>query len=182
MSETLVLSQSYEPVARVPWQRAITLLWEGKVEVVEEYEDWTVKSVTLEFKVPSVIRFLKKVFGRKRAVKFSRENVYARDGGRCQYCSTKVPRPEATYDHVVPRAQGGQTRWENIVIACVPCNQKKGGRTPEQARMALLSTPVKPKKLPDTVRVTFTYQKGMPASWANWLRSVQYWNGELDQT
>lgn len=182
MSETLVLSQSYEPVARVPWQRAITLLWEGKVEVVEEYEDWTVKSVTLEFKVPSVIRFLKKVFGRKRAVKFSRENVYARDNGRCQYCSTKVARPEATYDHVLPRSQGGQTRWENIVIACVPCNQKKGGRTPEQAGMKLLSTPVKPKKLPDTVRVTFTYQKGMPASWANWLRSVSYWNGELEQS
>lgn len=178
--ETLVLSQSYEPVARVSWQRAITLLFENKVEVVEEYEDWTVKSVTIEFKVPSVIRFLKKVIGRKRAVKFSRENVFARDSGRCQYCASKVTRPEATYDHVVPRAQGGQTRWENIVIACVPCNQKKGGRTPEQAKMHLLSVPVKPKKLPDTVRLTFTFQKGMPASWATWLRSVQYWNGELE--
>lgn len=179
--ETLVLSQSYEPVAKVSWQRAITLLWEGKVEVVEEYEDWTVRSVTLEIKVPSVIRFLKKVFGRKRAVKFSRENVYARDNGRCQYCSNKVARPEATYDHVVPRSQGGQTTWTNIVISCVPCNQKKGGRTPEQAHMKMLSTPVKPKKLPDTVRVTFTYRNGMPESWRNWLRSVEYWNGELEQ-
>lgn len=178
--ETLVLSQSYEPVARVSWQRAITLIWEGKVEVVEEYENWTVKSVTLEFKVPAVIRFLKKVFGRKRAVKFSRENVYARDNGRCQYCATKVARPEATYDHVLPRTQGGQTRWENIVISCVPCNQKKGGRTPEQAKMVLLSQPVKPKKLPDTVRLTFTYRKGMPESWANWLRSTAYWNTELE--
>lgn len=179
--ETLVLSQSYEPVARVPWQRAITLIWEGKVEVVEEYEDWTVKSVTLEFKVPSVIRFLKKVFGRKRAVKFSRENVYARDGGRCQYCSTKVARAESTYDHVVPRTQGGHTRWENIVISCSPCNQRKGGRTPEQARMKLLSVPVKPKKLPDTVRLTFTFQKNMPESWRTWLRSAVYWSEELEQ-
>jgi len=179
--ETLVLSQSYEPVARVSWQRAITLIWEGKVEVVEEYEDWKVKSVTLEFKVPSVIRFLRKVFGRKRAVKFSRENVYARDNGRCQYCSNKITRAEATYDHVIPRSQGGHTRWENIVISCNGCNQKKGGRTPEQAHMKLLSTPVKPKKLPDTVRLTFTYQKGMPESWKNWLRSVTYWAGELEQ-
>jgi len=181
MSETLVLSQSYEPVARVSWQRAITLIWEGKVEIVEEYENWTVRSCTLEFKVPSVIRFLRKVFGRKRAVKFSRENVFARDQGRCQYCSTKVTRAESTYDHVTPRSQGGHTRWENIVISCNACNQKKGGRTPEQAHMRLLSQPVKPKKLPDTVRLTFTYQKGMPESWRNWLRSVSYWAGELEQ-
>lgn len=179
--DTLVLDSGYSPVARVSWQRALTLLVEGKVEVVEQYEDWTVHSVTVEFKVPSVIRFLKKVFGRKRAIKFSRENVYARDGGRCQYCAEKVARPEATYDHVLPRTQGGQTRWENIVIACVPCNQRKGGRTPEQAKMALLTQPVKPKKLPDTVRMTFTYQKGMPTSWANWLRSTAYWNEELSQ-
>ncbi len=179
--ETLVLDHTYSPVARVSWQRAITLLWENKVEVVEEYEDWTVRSVTIEIKVPSVIRFLKKVFGKKRAVKFSRENVFARDAGRCQYCSTKVSRAESTYDHVVPRVQGGHTRWENIVIACTPCNQKKGGRTPEQAHMKLLSVPVKPKKLPEnTVRLTFAYQKGMPTSWANWLRSVTYWNGELE--
>jgi 5-methylcytosine-specific restriction endonuclease McrA len=174
--ETLVLSQSYEPVARVSWQRAITLLWENKVEVVEHYEDWKVKSVTLEFKVPSVIRFLKKVFGRKRAVKFSRENLYARDNGKCQYCANKVARPEATYDHVLPRAQGGQTNWTNIVISCNICNQRKGGRTPEQAGMKLLSLPVKPKKLPDTMRFTFTWNKGMPEAW----RSFLYWNTELE--
>lgn len=183
MSDTLVLDHTFSPVGRVSWQRAITLLFEEKVEVIESYEDWTVRSVTVAFKVPSVVRFLKKVFGRKRAIKFSRENLYARDGGRCQYCSAKVARPEATYDHVVPRAQGGKTDWFNIVICCYGCNQKKGGRTPEQARMKLLSMPVKPKKLPDTVRLTFTYQKGMPESWAAWLgdaaRSVAYWNTEL---
>lgn len=179
--ETLVLSASYEPVARVGWERAITLLWEGKVEVIEEYEDKYVHSVTLEFKIPSVIRFLKAVRGRKRAIKFSRENVYARDGGKCQYCAQKVPRAQATYDHVLPRAMGGHTRWENVVIACYTCNQRKACRTPEQAKMALLSQPVKPKKLPDTIRLTFTVNKDMPESWKQWLTSVSYWNGELDQ-
>src|SRR6476619_1672713 len=101
--ETLVLSAAYEPVARVPWQRAITLLWEGKVEVVEEYEDRVVRSVTLELRVPSVIRFIRALRGRKRVVKFSRDTVYVRDGRRCQYCNRVVPRHEATYDHVVPR-------------------------------------------------------------------------------
>lgn len=178
--ETLVLSQSYMPVARVSWQRALTLVFAGKVEVVEEYEDWTVRSVTLELKVPSIVRFVRKIFGIKPKVRFSRENVYARDKGRCQYCQKAVSRAEATFDHVVPRAQGGHTRWENIVIACTPCNQKKGGRTPEQAKMALAVLPARPKRLPDILRLTFSAQKSMPESWKYWLRSVSYWAGELE--
>jgi 5-methylcytosine-specific restriction endonuclease McrA len=178
--ETLVLSQAYEPVARVPWQRAITLLWEGKVEVVEEYDDKTVRSVTLEFRMPSVIRFLRAVRGRKRAIKFSRENVYARDKGRCQYCGQTVPRSDFTYDHVIPRRLNGQTSWENVVVSCTPCNQKKGGRTPQQAGLQLIAAPVRPKTLPDVVRLTFTWQKGMPMSWRSWLRDVAYWHVELE--
>ena len=177
--ETLVLSQSYQPVARISWQRALTLLFSGKVEVIEEYEDWTVRSVTLELKVPSIVRFVKKIF-RKLRVRFSRENVFARDSGRCQYCLRKVTRAEATFDHVVPRAQGGHTRWENIVIACTPCNQKKGGRTPAQAGMKLHTEPVRPKRLPDVLRLTFRTDQSMPESWKHWLRSVSYWNGELE--
>lgn len=178
--DTLVLSHVYEPVARVPWQRAITLLWEEKVEVIEEYENRTVRSVTLSFKVPSIIRFLKAIGRRKRAVKFSRENVYSRDGGKCQYCGHKVPRHEATYDHVIPRSQGGPTSWENVVICCTPCNQKKGGRTPKQAGMHLLSTPVKPEKLSGNVHLTFLFHKDIPQSWKQALRDFGYWHGELE--
>jgi 5-methylcytosine-specific restriction endonuclease McrA len=178
--DTLVLSISYQPVARVSWRRAMTLLWEGKVEVVEEYADWSVRSVTLELKVPAVVRFLRAVRNRKKAVKFSRENVYARDRGRCQYCVRAVPRHEFTYDHVVPRAQGGQTRWENVVVCCTPCNQKKGGRTPAQAGMRLEMTPVRPKSLPGTMRLTFTWRTDMPAPWRQWLQSFAYWSAELD--
>lgn len=179
--ETLVLSASYEPVSRVSWQRAITLIWENKVEVIEEYENRFVHSVTLEFKMPSVIRFLKAIRGRKRAIKFSRENVFARDNGRCQYCAVKLARAESTYDHVIPRAMGGHTRWENVVIACYACNQKKGCKTPEQAKMKLLTQPIKPKKLPDTLRLTFQVTKDTPDSWKQWIASVNYWNTELDQ-
>jgi 5-methylcytosine-specific restriction endonuclease McrA len=179
--DTLVLSHAYEPVSRVPWQRAITLLFEGKVEVIEEYEDRFVHSITVEFKVPSIIRFLRKIRDRKRVVKFSRENVYTRDHGACQYCATKVSRADATYDHVIPRSQGGQTTWENVVICCTPCNQKKGGRTPEQAKMRLRSTPAKPKHLPNTVRLTFVIDKNTPESWKQWLASYQYWNTELEK-
>ena len=180
--ETLVLSASYEPVARISWQRAITLLFLGKVEVVEEYDDKVIRTVAIQIRMPSVIRFLRALRGRKRAIKFSRENVYARDKGACQYCGLKVPRHEATYDHVTPRAQGGTTHWGNVVIACVPCNQRKGGRTPEQANMVLRSQPAKPKNLPETARFAFTYEKGMPLSWKAWLRDVAYWHGELDES
>jgi 5-methylcytosine-specific restriction endonuclease McrA len=179
--ETLVLNPSYEPVARIPWQRAMMLLWQGKVEVVEEYDDRLIRSVTLEVRMPSVIRFLRGERRKGRGLKFSRDNVYMRDSCRCQYCGRKVSRPEATYDHVVPRAQGGRTTWENIVIACVPCNQKKGGRTPVQAGMKLLSTPEKPRKLPGSVQLTFAYEKGMPISWRKFLRDVAYWHTELQE-
>jgi 5-methylcytosine-specific restriction endonuclease McrA len=87
----------------------VTLLFEGKVEVIDEYDDRFIRSVTLEIKMPSVIRFLRAVRARKRTPKFSRENVYARDNGRCQYCMGKIQRHEATYDHVTPRALGGKT-------------------------------------------------------------------------
>lgn len=178
--DTLVLDAGYQPVAVVPWQRAVTLFWENKVEIIESYEDAFVRSVTIELKMPSVIRFLKAIRGRKRAIKFSRENLYSRDGGKCQYCAEKVTRAQATYDHVIPRAQGGHTRWENITISCYACNQRKGGRTPAQAGMKLLSLPVKPKKLPDTMRFTFTVNKSTPESWKQWITSVGYWNGELE--
>ena len=182
-AETLVLDPAWLPVARVSWQRAITLLWEGKVEVIEEYEDKIVRSVTLEVRVPSVIRFLKGRVGHRPAIRFSRQNVFLRDGGRCQYCGQRVLREHATYDHVVPRVQGGATRWENVVIACVPCNQRKGGRTPVQAKMHLLSTPVRPRSLPGGLVFTFRFHKGMPDCWRAYLRdavaSVTYWNAEL---
>ncbi len=178
--ETLVLNQSYEPVARISWQRAVMLLWQGKVEVVEEY-DQPIRSVTLEIRMPSIIRFLRGSRRKGRGIKFSRDNVYMRDNCRCQYCSRKVSRPEATYDHVVPRAQGGRTTWENIVIACVPCNQAKGGRTPEQAAMKLLSRPEKPRKMAGTVQLSFVYEKGMPLPWKKFLRDVAYWHTELEE-
>jgi 5-methylcytosine-specific restriction endonuclease McrA len=178
--ETLVLSNGYEPLARVHWQRAITLLFMGKVEVVDEY-DREIHSVSLTIKMPSVVRFLRALRGRKHAVKFSRHNVWLRDGGRCQYCGHKVPRHEATYDHVTPRAHGGRTTWENIVIACFPCNQKKGGRTPDQAGLELRTPPVKPKKLPNEARFFLAYEAGMPASWRAFLRDHAYWNVDLEE-
>jgi 5-methylcytosine-specific restriction endonuclease McrA len=130
--------------------------------------------------MPSVVRFLRALRGRRKVVKFSRENVYTRDKGRCQYCDVKVTRAEFTYDHVVPKSRGGKTEWTNVVCSCVPCNQTKKNRTPVQAGMRLRVEPVKPKKLPDTISLTFTWREGMPDGWKSWLRDMSYWHGELD--
>lgn len=176
---TLVLSPEWEPINQIGWRRVVRLILKGRIEVLEEYDDHYIRSETWEIKLPSVVRLLEWVKGRRKGVRFSRENVYTRDKGRCQYCLKKLARPEATYDHVVPRTQGGKTRWENIVIACVDCNQRKGGRTPEQAGMRLHMEPVRPKYLPETLRLTFTRSQ-TPESWKNYLRSVVYMHGELE--
>jgi 5-methylcytosine-specific restriction endonuclease McrA len=178
--DTLVLSAAYEPINQISWQDAVVAVLGGRpVEVLEVYEDREVRSVTFSMKIPAVIRYLVGKVGKRRGVRFSRENVYTRDKGRCQYCSRELSRAEATYDHVVPRAMGGKTRWENIVIACVPCNSKKANRTPEEVGMRLIALPVKPKHLPETLRLTFTKSK-VPGQWKNYLRSVVYMHGELE--
>ncbi len=176
--DTLVLNRAYEPVDRICWQKAITLWILGKVQILEEYDDWTVRSVTFEFKVPAVVRFVVGILGKRKGIKFSRENVYTRDKGLCGYCGLKVTRADATFDHVLPRSQGGTARWDNIVIACFPCNQKKGGRTPEQAQMRLRVKPQKPTHLPEVLRLTFP-QSQVPEKWKTYLTSVAYWHGEL---
>lgn len=178
--ETLALDVGYQPVARVPWETAIVWVLERLVEIVDEYPDKHIRTVNWTVQMPSVVRFLKPIH-RRKAVKFSRDNVYMRDKRRCQYCSRVISRHEATYDHVVPRAQGGRTTWDNVVIACVPCNQKKGGRTPEQAGMRLLSTPVKPKVLPNVNTFCATWRPGMPQAWKDWMRDAVYWDGELNE-
>lgn len=170
--KTLLLSQSYEPIKVITWQRAITLLFLGKVEVVEEYTD-AVRSVTFVIKIPAVVRLLRAFRRHHKPVKFSRVNIYARDHYACQYCGHKLGVAELTYDHVVPRSQGGRTEWTNIVTACHDCNRNKGGRTPKQAGMALRALPVQPDWVPAvTIRVSL---RSVPDAWRDYL----YWTGEL---
>ena len=177
--DTLVLNRSYMPINRISWQDALCDVFTGRAEIIETYEDWTVSSPSTVFGVPSVIRFLGKVRGMfRRGVKFNRHNVYMRDKGRCQYCGSKVGKNTFTYDHVIPRQQGGRTKWGNIVIACLPCNQRKANRTPQQAKMKLRSKPVRPKSLPGT---TLIWEDSMPKSWRDYVTTVSYWHGSLDK-
>jgi len=166
--ETLVLDFNFQPAGHISWDRAITQWCKGKVEIIQSYEDRDIRSASFVIKMPAVVRELTR-YRKKSVIKFSRENVYMRDKGRCQYCNVSVAKYEATYDHVVPRRAGGKTQWENIVIACHACNQKKGSLTPSQAGLRLLSTPVKPKTLPFSMRFMLIWRNDLPIEWKDWL-------------
>jgi 5-methylcytosine-specific restriction endonuclease McrA len=170
---TLVLSQGYEPIKIVSWQRAITLLFLGKVEVIEEY-DRDIKSTSVVIKIPAVVRLLDAFRRHRKPVKFSRVNIFGRDRYTCQFCGVQKPVGQLTYDHVVPRAHRGKTVWTNIVTACEACNRKKANRTPEQAGMRLLAQPTQPTAIP-TLVITVS-KESMPDAWRDYL----YWTGELD--
>lgn len=176
MERTLLLNATFEPLKIISWQRAITLLTQGKVEVIDFY-DRDIRGMSLTFKLPSILRLLKLVKVRRasREVRFSRANIYQRDKHTCQYCNSKYSAEDLTFDHVVPQVQGGQTTWENIVTACLTCNNKKGGRTPREAGMRLVRPPVKPRWMP-IVMVTIGI-KHAPLSWRDYL----YWNIELNK-
>jgi 5-methylcytosine-specific restriction endonuclease McrA len=175
MEQTLLLNATYEPLKVVRWQKAITLLCQGKVEVISVY-DREIRGVTLSFKLPSVIRLLRYVRIRHRFdyVPFSRANIYARDEYTCQYCGDRTSASDLTFDHVVPVAHGGRKDWENIVACCISCNRRKGGRTPTQARMRLVRVPRRPVAIP-ALRITIGLRHA-PDSWRDYL----YWNVELD--
>jgi 5-methylcytosine-specific restriction endonuclease McrA len=148
MGRVLVLSASFEPFKIVSWKKAILLVFQNKAEVLEEYDksQFIIRSVTKTFKVPSVLK-LRRIIPKNQnsnRISFTRKNVLLRDQNTCQYCGRKRPPSELTLDHVTPVVQGGKKTWDNIVTACKPCNQKKGGRTPEQANMKLLKKPTEP--------------------------------------
>ncbi|MBD2329111.1 HNH endonuclease [Alkalinema sp. FACHB-956] len=138
MSKVLVLNASYEPLNITSWRRAIVLLLKGKAEQLEHNG----KYVYADFPLPSVIRLRQYVRVPYTEIALTRKNLLHRDGHSCQYCGYSGD--DLTLDHVIPRSRGGQDTWENIAVACVRCNVKKGNRTPKEAGMSLLKKPHKP--------------------------------------
>ncbi|MEY3204994.1 MAG: hypothetical protein RLZZ21_1325 [Planctomycetota bacterium] len=196
----LVLNRSFVAVHITNVRRAIALLFRDLAEVVHIEEgqyaaysldswrelsamqaafrrpdqDW-VRAVGYELQAPRVIRLMGCDRSPRQGLRFNRRNVFARDGNLCQYCGRHFPTSELSLDHVVPRSRGGLASWENIVCACVACNVRKGGRTPQEARMQLIRQPAKPKRSP-----LLTIKLGNPkyASWKSFVESA-YWLADL---
>ena len=172
-SSVLVLNRHYFAIHVINVRRAFGLLYRGLAEVLDvdegqyanydflswlemselraedkrEDQDW-VRSVSFDIQAPRVIRLLRFDRVPKQTLRFNRRNLFARDKNQCQYCTRVFPSSQLSLDHVMPRSRGGPTTWENVVCCCLRCNTRKGGRTPQEARMKLMSKPKKPRNHP----------------------------------
>lgn len=193
-SDVLVLNRLYQPVHITSVRRAFVQLYEGIAKVVDreyrtfDFESWSALSEALapdeavvhtprmSLRVPRVVLLVEYERLPKTRVRFSRLNIYARDGNTCQYCVRRLPRSELNLDHVVPRSKGGLTTWDNVVCSCIPCNLRKGGRTPEEAGMKLHKRPVRPRWTP-----AFRTPARFYEAWRPYLgvADLAYWNTEL---
>ncbi|MBL9162241.1 MAG: HNH endonuclease [Planctomycetaceae bacterium] len=186
----LVLNRNWQPVHVATVARALVLLWKEAARVVDAadyqtftWDDWSqlrprddercMNGVNVRFRVPEVITLTE--FDRlpRRAVAFSRRNIYKRDHFECQYCGVTPGSEELTIDHVIPRARGGVSSWTNCVLACVDCNSRKADRTPQQARMNLKRVPVSPEWRP-----AYADHRLRLESWSKFV-SEAYWNVPL---
>lgn len=170
LRRTLVLTQSMQPHKVVSWQTAVTNFYKGTVEVLAEYDE-KVCSPSTTIGMPAVVRLLAPIPHKKKAVKFSRVNLYTRDGYQCQYCGVKKGPSGLNYDHVVPRSKGGKSVWENLVASCIPCNTRKGHRTPAEAGMTLRRLPFKPKSLP--MQPQHFEVKRLPVEWEPYVAKAE---------
>jgi 5-methylcytosine-specific restriction endonuclease McrA len=138
----LLLNQTYEPLGTVSVARAVIMVFKNTVSVEEFDGDRVLRSARAEFPVPSVIRrrIYINIRRRREASSMKRLRIYMRDKFRCQYCGDKKPAGELTLDHILPRSRGGDNSPVNVVTACVACNNRKGDRTPAEARMPLLTS------------------------------------------
>ena len=187
---TLVLNRNWQAVNITSVARSLSMVFGDTARIVDpltyqlfDWNDWAaivpaedqpcIRSVSQRFCVPEVI--VLNNFDRlpSAAVTFSRRNIFKRDRFTCQYCGSQPKADELTIDHVLPRAQGGQSTWENCVLACVTCNHTKADRTPEQANMRLRKQPVRPNWTP-----AYSRHNVRMDSWQKFL-SDAYWNVEL---
>lgn len=162
---------SYYPLSLWPWQEAVKAAFLDRVDIIAEY-DQIVRSPTTVMRIPSVV-VLKEYVRPQRRVAFTRFNLFLRDGFCCQYCGS---RGDLTFDHVVPRAQGGITSWENVVAACSACNLRKGARSLGLSGLSLRRPPRRPQ--PEELRNQG--RRFPPNHLHDTWRDYLYWDAELE--
>ncbi len=172
----LVLNADFRPLSYYPlslwsWQETVKAVFLDRVNIVSEYDRF-VRSPSFEMRVPSVVS-LKTYVKPALYPAFTRFNVFLRDKFTCQYCSS---RDDLTFDHLIPRSRGGQTRWDNVVAACSPCNLAKGGMMPERAGMRPSQWPYRPTVFELQRNGRLFPPNYLHVSWLDYL----YWDVELD--
>ena len=162
---------SYYPLSLWPWQDAVKAAWLDRVQIIAEYDE-VVRSPSTEIRLPSVVVLKDYVHPQKR-VAFTRFNLFLRDEFRCQYCGAQG---DLTFDHVVPRARGGVTSWENVVAACARCKLRKGSKSLARSGLSLCRAP----RQPGAEELRNQGRKFPPNhlhdTWVDFL----YWDAELE--
>jgi len=193
-TSVLVLNRHWTAVHVTTARRALILVYGDHAKVVtddyatHDFESWrelsayvdTMKKITTpsyQIAVPEVIMLSRFNKFPPRQVKFSRRNIYLRDNHTCQYCGVLPPKDEITIDHILPRSRGGKTTWENVVLACIRCNTRKGSKLPNEAGLKLRSEPKKPHWLACTQYNTRTIESSL---WQKFIDNA-YWNMPLQE-
>lgn len=145
----LMLSTGFEPLFQTNWRRALVAVFGGRAEVIEEHATLKIGTPSGSIPFPLKVRFVSgiiaaKVKQFKHSAILSRRNLMLRDGGECQYCGVNVSLKTGTMDHVIPRSRGGTHTWDNVVLACSKCNQKKADKMPEAFYLKLKKKPATP--------------------------------------
>ena len=141
-AKVLILNQNYEPMSIINVRKAIVLLYLGKAELIEANDALRVRSISMTMPFPSIVRLGVYIRVPYKKIILSRKNILRRDNHKCQYCGRSDL--TLTVDHVMPISRAGEDTWENLVCACVHCNNKKGDRTPDEAAMPLKRKPMRP--------------------------------------
>ena len=140
-ANVLVLNKDYQPLSICSVHRSVKLLFLDKAELLHDYPERTISTVSEDFAYPSVIRLRRYINIPYNKIVLSRHNIMKRDHKTCQYCGSSK---NLTIDHVMPKSRGGKDSWENLVTACNTCNVEKGNRTPQEAKMSLSQKPFRP--------------------------------------
>jgi len=139
----LKLDSAFKPIEIISWEDAFVLTWLKKAYAVEYSDKW-VHSSTKKFQVPSVIVLFRYIDEKFFTLPCTRKNILIRDENRCQYCAICFREGDLTIDHVIPKSKGGSSVWDNVVVACKPCNQKKRDYLVENSPVSLIKLPKKP--------------------------------------
>lgn len=171
MRKTLLLNASYETLSFISLRKLVKLVVKGKVEVISAWDEDLLVWGHGKMRYPAVVRMTYYVRRKEMKTRFNRRGIFRRDMFTCQYCGQILTPARLTIDHVNPVSRGGKSTWENCVTCCLPCNARKGNRTPEQANMKLLSFPMAPRKTLDN---EYVLTRPKHTDWKMYFPLVEY--------
>lgn len=145
----------------------IPLNWEDWIKLPVRDFDLSIRTPSMEIRVPNIV--ICSVYDKLPTTepKYSKKNIFLRDGNVCQYSGIQYPSSELNVDHVIPKSRGGTNDWENLVTCHKPINFRKGDKTPQEAGLSLIRKPKKP-----TASSLFFAQRVKDPKWEMFMKHL----------